>query len=146
MERHEAGLASASSGKSARGEGGTSYVGIFETRVVPCPNGNSTARDHLANERSYLAGLRTSLVVIGFGFGITEVSETALFMGTLFICMGAFLLLLAGHRYQSISYHLQKEEFIIDNLTASVTVIITLILALVLLVFVFVSATQRGVL
>jgi len=126
-------------------ETGTGYVGMFERRVVRCARGDSSARDHLANERSYLAGLRTSLVVIGFGFGISEVSDSALFTGALFICLGSLFLLLAGHRYQSVSYHLQREEFIIDNLTASATVAITLLLALILLIFVFVGGAQRGV-
>ena len=37
---------------------------------VPQPNNPTRARDHLANERTFLAWLRTGLAVVVFGFAI----------------------------------------------------------------------------
>lgn len=36
------------------------------------PNKDSTARDHLANERTFLAWLRTGLSLSGAGFGVIK--------------------------------------------------------------------------
>ncbi|OBZ84219.1 hypothetical protein A0J61_07729 [Choanephora cucurbitarum] len=44
-------------------------------------NKGSVARDHLANERTYLAWLRTSLSTISVGIGITQLSRLEKTMG-----------------------------------------------------------------
>ena len=41
-------------------------------RGLQVPNKDSTARDHLANERTFLAWLRTGLSLAGAGFGVIK--------------------------------------------------------------------------
>src|SRR5271156_7166100 len=73
--------------------------------------------DHLANERTFLAWIRTSISIIVFGFvvakfGITlreflrisgnaaHESGTSLMIGLGFMVMGIFMALVSGYRYR----------------------------------------------
>jgi putative membrane protein len=74
--------------------------------------------DHLANERTFLAWIRTSISIIAFGFvvakfGITlreflrvsgnvaHESGTSLTIGLGFMVMGIFMVLVSGYRYRT---------------------------------------------
>ncbi len=89
---------------------------------------STDASDHLANERTFLAWIRTSISVIVFGFvvakfGITlrellrtqeradQPSGTSLAIGVAFIVFGLFLAVAALLRYHNTSRRLQAGHF-----------------------------------
>jgi inner membrane protein YidH len=86
------------------------------------------ASDHLANERTFLAWVRTSLSIIVFGFvvakfGITlrqflslqgrkmEGSSLSLVMGVVFMATGIALAVVSLYRYQDTRRRLETGEF-----------------------------------
>jgi inner membrane protein YidH len=103
---------------------------------------SSQPGDHLANERTFLAWIRTSISVIVFGFvvakfGITlrelfrmqdravEPSGTSLAIGIVFIVFGLFLAVAALLRYQNTRKRLEEGEFQPANRIATVLGIAT---------------------
>lgn len=78
-------------------------------------NEGSTARDHLANERTFLAWVRTALGVIGLGVLLAKLVETggalAEIAGLVLVAYGAVTLVYALVRYERLASHLQRGEF-----------------------------------
>ncbi|KAL0090323.1 hypothetical protein J3Q64DRAFT_1729360 [Phycomyces blakesleeanus] len=86
-------------------------------------NKNSVARDHLANERTYLAWLRTSLATISCGVAITQffrldksIRDGSLLwfgrpVGLCFILMGMMFLMFAFVRYFHVQASMIKGYF-----------------------------------
>jgi len=85
-------------------------------------------RDHLANERTFLAWIRTSISIIVFGFvvakfGITlreflllqthtvKQSDASLTIGVGFMAMGIFMALLALSRYRITLQRIETNQF-----------------------------------
>ena len=115
------------------------------------------AREHLANERTLLAWIRTSIGIMAFGFVVVKFSlfvkqlslllgknETipvqhgySAMIGILLVVVGAILLLLAYVKYKRIEKQLNDESFqssstLLLSLTISILVIsILLILYLI---------------
>lgn len=61
-----------------------------------------TVRDHLANERTFLAYVRTSLAMIGFGFVISRLDPRAivsLISGVLMVIGGIAMAVFGAYRY-----------------------------------------------
>ena len=92
------------------------------------PNLNGKASDHLANERTFLAWIRTSISIIVFGFvvakfGITlrqflrlqneagQSSALSLGIGIAFMAMGVFMAFVAMIRYRFTLRSLEAGEF-----------------------------------
>jgi len=78
-------------------------------------NQGSTARDHLANERTFLAWVRTSLGVVGLGVVVVKlVAEDAVvteLAGLIFIALGVVGLAYSLTRYRRVADHLQNGLF-----------------------------------
>ena len=99
------------------------------TMTAPVPSTQSgKAADHLANERTFLAWIRTSISIIVFGFvvarfGITlreflrmqgnaeRQSGMSLAIGVGFIVMGIFMALVSLVRYRTTMNQLNADEF-----------------------------------
>lgn len=101
-----------------------------ETEKLKKPAGPA---DHLANERTFLAWIRTSIALMGFGFVIvkfavflrqmslvidekTNSSTTAgrgfsAAIGVIMVALGALITILAFMRYRSIERQLNKDSF-----------------------------------
>ncbi|HEX3463171.1 MAG TPA: DUF202 domain-containing protein [Candidatus Elarobacter sp.] len=61
-----------------------------------------TVRDHLANERTFLAYVRTALAMIGFGFVISRIDPRAvisLVAGVMMVVGGIAMALFGAYRY-----------------------------------------------
>lgn len=73
------------------------------------------ARDHLANERTYMAWLRTSLGLAATGALFTKVSDaaTAQRLVAMLVCTGISVILLAygTRRYYSVMHDLDEGRF-----------------------------------
>lgn len=78
------------------------------------PNTGSEARDHLANERTLNAWLRTALGLVGFGVALPKLvgPEPAAVAGAAaLILVGCACLAYAGQRYLSVSRALLAGSF-----------------------------------
>jgi putative membrane protein len=90
--------------------------------------GTGKASDHLANERTFLAWIRTSISIIVFGFVVAKFGITlreflrvqgsaahengaSLIIGVGFIAMGILLALAAWFRYQSTMRRIETGDF-----------------------------------
>src|ERR1700691_6102516 len=96
------------------------------TSISPSESGKASS--HLANERTFLAWIRTSISIIVFGFvvakfGITlreflrvqgdraHESGMSLVMGVGFMAMGIFMALVSLARYRKTMKRLNADEF-----------------------------------
>ena len=110
------------------------------------------ASDHLANERTFLAWVRTSISVIVFGFvvakfGITlrqffrfenldaHESGISLALGVSFMVVGILLAILAVWRYQSTRLQIDSATFRPANKTVYVVGVITALLGAMLIYY-----------
>ena len=123
--------------------------------TVTTPAKINNTRDHLANERTFLAWIRTSISVIVFGFvvakfGITlreflslqghavKESGVSLSIGIGFMVMGIFMALLAIIRYHVTMHRIDSNQFkptstiiiILGGMTALFGAILTIYLIL----------------
>merc|ERR1712032_590484 len=76
-----------------------------------------TARDHLANERTFLAWYRTSISLISFGLGIAKFAPEnyGLIFAGIFILLGMLMLAHSWMRYHSVMEALERGEFRIQK-------------------------------
>ena len=83
------------------------------------PNERSTARDHLANERTFLAWIRTALGVMGFGvvlervIGVTSLLSTSVAVGL--VLFGASIVPYAIYRYEHVNRRLKEGQFAVAH-------------------------------
>lgn len=83
-------------------------------RVATLENQGSTARDHLANERTFLAWVRTALGVIGLGIVLEKIvggGALTTFAGGGLVVYGTGILAYALLRYRSVTQRLQGGQF-----------------------------------
>ncbi len=116
----------------------------------------ASPNDHLANERTFLAWIRTSIAIMGFGFVVVKFSlfirqlsallgeKTVLpgkgyspAIGLALVIIGAFMTLLAFWRYRNIEKHLLSgtyyPSFVLSLLLTVAILIVSLLLILYLL-------------
>jgi len=79
-------------------------------------NRESTARDHLANERTFLAWVRTALGLVGLGvllerLGAGSDQRIAVAAGVGFISFGGATLIYSVNRYLRVARHLKDGRF-----------------------------------
>jgi putative membrane protein len=86
--------------------------------VSPPPSRESRARDHLANERTLLAWIRTALTVIGLGFIVGRLLVTGGEQSGWASALGAFLVLAGGAsavvglwRYLSVERQIERGQY-----------------------------------
>lgn len=74
-------------------------------------NTGSTARDHLANERTYLAWMRTSLALFGASLGLLNWTAVADWTGYLVAILGIVVLITSTLRYFRVMALLEEGMF-----------------------------------
>ncbi len=78
-------------------------------------NTGSAARDHLANERTFLAWVRTALGLVGLGVLLERFGaggeRFAVVAGVGFIAFGGLCLVYAAARYVWVAGHLRRGTF-----------------------------------
>jgi putative membrane protein len=78
---------------------------------VVLTNAGSTARDHLANNRSYLAWIRTALALTGVGIGLLKWEGIANSAGYLVLSLGVLGLISSTQRYLQVMQRLSIGRF-----------------------------------
>lgn len=121
------------------------------------PSKSGKASDHLANERTFLAWIRTSISIIVFGFvvakfGITlreflrmqgnaqHESGMSLAMGVGFMAMGIFMALVSLIRYRTTMNRLDADEFQPANAIVIVLGLIAALFGTILAVYLIYTA------
>ena len=94
-------------------------------RMQPSPD-DARVRDHLANERTYLAWLRTGIATMGFGVVIAKLRYLfppnaltppvqgilhAANIGLLFTVIGLLLVALAAQRYLHVQKQIREQQY-----------------------------------
>lgn len=119
-------------------------------RSVRLQNTGSVARDHLANERTYLAWLRTSLAFASIGVALTQFfrlnlndsdgyeEETGTLrlstaLGSLFVATGLVVIIIGLIRYFSTQHFLQLGKFPASKGLILICFALTVILVIVTL-------------
>ena len=93
-------------------------------------NTNSLARDHLANERTFLAWLRTGVTLMGVGVALVKFD--AIISGFLFAFIGIIFILSSMKRFFEVMNSLNDGKFIINSkciIIISIFSIISILLA-----------------
>ena len=112
----------------------------------PLSENPNRARDHLANERTFLAWVRTGIAIVVFGFAIGRFAVAihqfmggdertvgvTVWLGTVAIIGGVLLTLAGLLRYRSTYRQLEKGEFAPAGFVVDVIAIVTAVFGLVL--------------
>lgn len=108
--------------------------------------------DHLANERTFLAWIRTSLGIMGFGFVVVKFSlfirqiELVLKTGTVtqahhgyssivgvtIVIIGALTVLLAFFKYRKTNRQIEDENFAQGSFGITITAVLIFIIGIIL--------------
>ncbi|KAI3634118.1 hypothetical protein MIR68_007722 [Amoeboaphelidium protococcarum] len=105
-------------------------------------NKGATARDHLANERTFLAYLRTSLGMLTLGVAIVQLfrasstanTQSGVILGTIFMALGLVFLILGTIRYYYAQALMVKGLFPSSRGVVGVMSISMLVLIIVIIV------------
>jgi len=97
-------------------------------------NRGSTARDHLANERTLLAWVRTALGIIGLGVVfeklVDSAGSTAVVASAVLISYGVGILVYSLYRYERVITYLERGEFPVARRGPLMIGLLALVLAL----------------
>lgn len=110
--------------------------------------------DHLANERTFLAWIRTGIAVMGFGFVVVKFSlfirqlsialdqdvvlpdnGSSSIIGILLVCIGAVSVLLAFIRYRSIERKLLSQSYFPSFKLSMILTVSLLVIAVLLIIY-----------
>ena len=125
------------------------------TSISPSESGKASS--HLANERTFLAWIRTSISIIVFGFvvakfGITlreflrvqgaaeHESGVSLIIGVGFIAMGIFMVLAAWFRYQGTMRRIETGDFKPAGAIVTVLTVVAAVFGIILAVYLIYTA------
>lgn len=119
------------------------------------------ARDHLANERTLLAWVRTSIGIMAFGFVVVKfslfVKQISLLLGKnssipqhgyssiigiFLVAVGAILLVLSYIKYKQTEKQLKNDSFQ-SSTTLVISVIIVILIINILLILYLIENTRR---
>ena len=114
----------------------------------------SNTGDHLANERTFLAWIRTSIGIMGFGFVVVKFSlfikQITLALGTkavvhqtgnsqrigiLLVGVGALTVILAFLRYQKTKALINQDSYYHSSLLIKILTVVILISSMLLLIY-----------
>jgi putative membrane protein len=125
--------------------------------TIIAPEKVDKTRDHLANERTFLAWIRTSISIIVFGFvvakfGITLrefllvqghpmlTSSNSLSIGVGFMAMGVFIALVALMRYRVVMRNIEMNQFKPTNTIATLLGLFTALFGVILVIYLIMTA------
>lgn len=106
------------------------------------PDPSTRARDHLANERTYLAWLRTALTVMALGVGVASfahnVRVSSAVSGGLLVLVGAAGVVFGTIRYRAVTRELEAGIYTTGTrgraaVIASTVLVVAVVVSLVVL-------------
>ena len=134
----------ATRGEHNQAESMISDEGVGLVEDAPEGSGNpSRARDHLANERTYLAWLRTALAVMALGLAIAgfanSTSTSSVVAGAILVAVGAAGVLYGTARYRQVNREIEAAVYETGSrgnaaIVASTVLVTAVVLALIVLI------------
>eukprot|EP01137_Pigoraptor_chileana_P017982 Opistho-2@76802 len=113
-------------GTSSATPGLRNRISAVVEKVQPVvPSVGNVARDHLANERTFLAWLRTCLSLVGGGAALTKLGIA--WIGNSFVVLGLFALVLSTYQYYHITHLLERGKFQVNKVIVGLVMIGTLV-------------------
>lgn len=125
-------------------------------REAPPEQSPNAARDHLANERTLLAWVRTGIAVMGLGFVVARFgllvrelagqpshaapAGTSTAFGTAFVLAGAALMALALVRYVQAGRAIQRNAFHWSPVLGMLPAVVLLIAGILLAIYLVITA------
>ena len=100
-------------------------------------NTGSLARDHLANERTFLSWLRTGVTLMGVGVALVKFN--ALISGILFAVIGILFILFSIKRFFEVMSSLNDGKFIINPKCIVIISIFSIIIILIAFLIIFIE-------
>ena len=96
-------------------------------------------RDHSANERTFLAWVRTAVAIVGFGMAAARLNNgpSQIWTEVLMLGMGALVVLLAFLRMRHVKARISADELIDDDALPTDTFLLLLVAALFALLATF---------
>jgi putative membrane protein len=116
---------------------------VVDDQSGPAAASGSRARDHMANERTYLAWLRTAVNVMVLGLAIAKFGSNdeaaSLAAGGIVVAVGAAGLAYGTRRYRQVNAQIEAGEYMTGThgnaaVAASVILVLATFAALLLLV------------
>lgn len=120
----------------------------------PDKAGKINPNDHLANERTFLAWIRTGIAIMGFGFVVVKFSlfirqlsmafgedvvlpdnTNSSIIGILLVCIGAVSVLLAFIRYRTIEKKLLSQSYFPSFRLSMILTVSLLVIAVLLIIY-----------
>ena len=92
-------------------------------------NTGSIARDHLANERTFIAWLRTGVTLMGVGIALVKFD--AIISGIFLTVVGISFVIMSIFRYFEVLRALKEDKFIINSNCIILITISSIILVLI---------------
>ncbi len=118
------------------------------SRDVVLASEGSVARDHLANERTFLSWLRTSVSMIGLGIALAKFSvgeKEGIVSASLLCAAGLLAVLYARQRYFNVLDALRSGKFVYATRSIDVVVVgLTVLSITILLILVTVTPSYEG--
>lgn len=111
----------------------------YITRGVPRENVGSLARDHLANERTFLSWMRTALAFVGLGILTVELVESegaaAEILGLALIVLGAVAAIASTSRFLRVNHQLDRNSYQSSTIGPVLVGVMTVLVAIAGLIF-----------
>ena len=122
-------------------------------------NNNNLANDQMANERTFLAWIRTGIGIMVFGFVIVKFSlfvnhlpstffqepdlpknGSSIFIGIALVIVGAITILLSYYRYKQTYKSLQEGKFMYSTMLLTILTVVIFIMSIIIIAYLIVSA------
>jgi len=118
---------------------------------------HNRASEFLANERTFLAWVRTSVTILSFGFVVAKFSVwlrelagheelqpqlqnvSTLWMGVALMVLGSVLTVLAACRYHAVNRNIERDTVKPDRSLVALVTLIVVLIAAAMIVFVFLT-------
>mmetsp|Transcript_15430 Transcript_15430/g.31717 ORF Transcript_15430/g.31717 Transcript_15430/m.31717 type:complete len:137 (-) Transcript_15430:394-804(-) len=112
-----------------------SYGGL----AVTIESTGNLARDHLANERTFLAWIRTALAILTLGLALAKFdpTENGVLSGSCFIILSMVLLYYSRIRYDEVSGALYRGEYLVLRKGAGILVVLLAVVAVMCTIVIF---------
>lgn len=134
---------------------------LAEPREQPVTENSNRARDHLANERTFLAWVRTSVAIVVFGFAIgrfavalrqlarfqgqvTKTTGLSVWMGMISIFAGVLMVVAGLLRYRKTRAQLDAGKFEPAGFLVDLVTILTALFGLALAGYLFYVEKSLG--
>jgi len=98
-------------------------------QITPQEKADVDVRFLLANERTLLAWIRTSLAIEAGGVALTEVHQHHSYIGISVLLLGAIVSLIGYHRFQNANRAIRRHELPSSGIGPTVQVILVVIIA-----------------